>query len=308
MDGAQGCEDLCGSPISRRHQSSAANSLSNCGGDQRPPHRPAAGRRSTSTATRAVACRSRRSAAWLRASRAARFCLRLGNSAWRPSSAATQSAAHRTHRAGRVGAAAHGRAQIHDGLGVGARPLSSACRPPLVPTALAITACGTGIPGNAEHPRQHPLDVAVQNRMPLPARQRQNRARRGSADAGQRHHRLEILRETRRRAARPALARRPASSAPVRSTPSPVHRCSTSSSGAAASACDVGKARHEALVVRDHRGHLGLLQHDLGDPHPVGRGIHLPRQIVPAVHCEPGEQPLGELLVRRSDFAFSVLE
>ena len=41
--GLKCCEPLSGSPISRLTQSSAANSLSNCGGDQSPPHSPAAG-------------------------------------------------------------------------------------------------------------------------------------------------------------------------------------------------------------------------------------------------------------------------
>ncbi len=45
----------------------------------------------------------------------------------------------------------------------------------------------------------------------------------------------------------------------------------------------VGKPRHEALVVGNHRGDLGLLQHHLRHPHPVGRRVLLPRQIVAAM-------------------------
>ena len=48
--------------------------------------------------------------------------------------------------------------------------------------------------------------------------------------------------------------------------------------------CTSRKTRHEALVVRDHRRHLRLLQHHLRDPHPIGRRIDLPRQRVPAVN------------------------
>src|ERR1700722_12665779 len=54
------------------------------------------------------------------------------------------------------------------------------------------------------------------------------------------------------------------------------------------------KSRHESLVVRNHRGDLRLLQHDLRDPYPIRRGILLPGQIVPAVNLEPGEQAFGE--------------
>ena len=40
-----------------------------------------------------------------------------------------------------------------------------------------------------------------------------------------------------------------------------------------------GKPGHELLEVRDHRGDLGLLQHDLGDPDPIGAGVLLPGQV-----------------------------
>ena len=40
----------------------------------------------------------------------------------------------------------------------------------------------------------------------------------------------------------------------------------------------VGEARHEALVVRDDGGHLGLLQHDLRHPHPIGRAVDAARE------------------------------
>ena len=49
----------------------------------------------------------------------------------------------------------------------------------------------------------------------------------------------------------------------------------------------VGKARYEPLIIGNDRGHLGLLQHDLRHPDPVGRGVLLPGQIVPAMRDEP---------------------
>src|SRR5690606_7871065 len=40
----------------------------------------------------------------------------------------------------------------------------------------------------------------------------------------------------------------------------------------------------------------GLLQHDLRNPHPIGRGGVLPGQVVAAVLVEPGQQARGEVV------------
>src|SRR5262249_36658628 len=56
----------------------------------------------------------------------------------------------------------------------------------------------------------------------------------------------------------------------------------------------VGEAREEAQVVGNHGRHLRLLQHDLRDPHAVGRALALPGQVVPAVRGVPGEELGGE--------------
>src|SRR5690606_11262166 len=56
----------------------------------------------------------------------------------------------------------------------------------------------------------------------------------------------------------------------------------------------VPKAGHEALEVGNNHAHLRLLQHDLGNPHPIRCGRVLPGQVVAAMPVEPGEQPLGE--------------
>ena len=55
----------------------------------------------------------------------------------------------------------------------------------------------------------------------------------------------------------------------------------------------VGKALDEAVEIPDHGGDLGLLQHDLGHPHAIRRGVALPGQIVATVACVPGEQRRG---------------
>src|SRR5258708_8096663 len=89
--GASTRDSTSGSPISLRHQSSAANSLSNCGGDQSPPHSPTAGRRSTSTAIDPSLSVSAINRVASRDPRA-RLTLPPGNSPCRPSSAATHPA------------------------------------------------------------------------------------------------------------------------------------------------------------------------------------------------------------------------
>jgi hypothetical protein len=52
---------------------------------------------------------------------------------------------------------------------------------------------------------------------------------------------------------------------------------------------DVRAAIKEALVIRNHGRHLGLLQHDLGEPHAIGIARVLPGQLVAAVLFLPGD-------------------
>jgi hypothetical protein len=58
--------------------------------------------------------------------------------------------------------------------------------------------------------------------------------------------------------------------------------------------CDIRKALQEAPVIINHGCNLGLLQHDLRHPDPVGRPLVLPGQIVPAVLAVPADQRKGE--------------
>ena len=157
-----------GSPSSRRHQSSAANSLSNCGGDQRPPQMPGAGRRSSSTAREpSVAGLGDQERGLARRSRAPR----LSGRAARPGALRARRCirAHRAHRARGSRARAHGGAEIHDGLRVGADPSrgvqASACCP-----QRREHGGRARIAGDPEHAREHALDVAVEDRMALAAR------------------------------------------------------------------------------------------------------------------------------------------
>ena len=50
-----------------------------------------------------------------------------------------------------------------------------------------------------------------------------------------------------------------------------------------------GKSIYEPHKIRNNGYDLGLLQHDLGNPHPIGSGLFLPGQIVSAVDIEPGK-------------------
>ena len=59
----------------------------------------------------------------------------------------------------------------------------------------------------------------------------------------------------------------------------------------------VGKAGQKTLVIGDDGFHLGLLQHDFGQPDRIGIALRaaLPGQIVAAMPLLPGDQARGEL-------------
>ena len=59
----------------------------------------------------------------------------------------------------------------------------------------------------------------------------------------------------------------------------------------------IRKTGHEALEVADDGGNLGLLQHDLGHPHPVWGAVLLPGQIMAAVGGVPGHQGLRKVIL-----------
>src|SRR6056297_1001214 len=57
---------------------------------------------------------------------------------------------------------------------------------------------------------------------------------------------------------------------------------------------EVRKPVHESLEIGSHGAHLGLLQHDFGDPDPIGAALDLPGKIVPTVVLPPAQQAPGE--------------
>ena len=128
--------------------------------------------------------------------------------------------------------------------------------------------------------------------------------RRVVADAGQRAQLGLRSSGKRRRGARPRLARRRAGCGRGRNSRGRPRPSARRRSGAAASRATVGPAGEEARVIGLDRPHRGLLQHDLGEPDPVGIGASRPvgarHGSVAAMAVVPGEQRGGIVLRARS--------
>ena len=196
--------------------------------------------------------------------------------------------------AGRGTAGAERGAQIHHALVVGADPAgrreSFGQRPePLEDSALS------GPTLDAEGTCQHPLHVAVEDRMGLVQGEGEHRTGRGTADAGQCKQGLERRREY-AAVQIPDQARRAVEIAGtgVVAEPGP--------EGHQTILRGLGKVRHrrelrdETLEIGDHDRDLRLLQHDLRDPDPVRRRVALPGQILAPVPIAPGEHGRAEPL------------
>ena len=143
-------------------------------------------------------------------------------------------------------------------------------------------------------PRKHAFDIAIENRVALIAGQGQNGARRRATHTGQILHDIEVFREDAcvyitNLAGR--LVQITAARVIAQPRPQMQHRiyvgiCQTD---------HVRETRHEALEIRYHRRNLGLLQHHLGYPDPIGRAIHLPRQVFATVCVIPLQHHRREL-------------
>ena len=203
-------------------------------------------------------------------------------------------AAHRAQQAAGRTLAAQAGAQVHHTLGVGLDALLGQHGGGQGPELALLRGLGQ-VAVKGQHPGEHPFDVAVEDGHPLTKAESRNRGRGRSADAGQRG-------ELRRRGRKAATVLRPsppgrsgAGCAPGCSSPGRSTCASTSSSGAAARSATSGKCCKKARVVAQHRGHLGLLQHDLGQPDAVGIAGFLPGQAVAAVRALPGDQRFGKV-------------
>ena len=145
---------------------------------------------------------------------------------------------------------------------------------------------------DAEHAREDPHDVAVDEGGSLPV----DKARDGAGGVGPdaadseelRHRGREIPREARDDVFRSFVE--PAGAAVV-SEPAP-QREDLFERGVG-EVLETGKPSQEPAVERHHGGNAGLLQHHLADPDAVARPIAAPRQVA-SVGREPGREEPGE--------------
>ncbi len=136
--------------------------------------------------------------------------------------------------------------------------------------------------------RQYAFDVAIENRAPLMEHQGADGGGGGTAYAGQCEDIVEViwkfsvmpLHDELRRTVQIARTRVVAQPAPVRQHVVLARRCERG---------NIRETCYEALVIRDDGGDLGLLQHDLGQPHTVGIRT-LPRQAVAAILALPANE------------------
>ena len=154
--------------------------------------------------------------------------------------------------------------------------------------------CLAGKALDAELPAQHPLDVAVENRRPLPESESGHRRCRRAADTRQFSQQFGAGRKLAAVLAGNLLRTfveipRPG----VITQPGPVldYRIDRRSGQRR----DTRKTVEKAPVIRDHRGNLRLLQHDLGKPDAVRVARVLPGQVVAAGHLLPGDQLFGKV-------------
>ena len=141
----------------------------------------------------------------------------------------------------------------------------------------ALAGGGLDVELDRERARDHAGDVAVDERRALAERDRRDRAGRVGADAG---HRAQLARPRRERAGADRL-RTGVEAAGARVVAEAGPRGEHVVERRRRERGHRGKPRHPALPVGDHRGHAGLLQHDLADPDRVRIAGAAPRQVAP---------------------------
>ena len=203
----------------------------------------------------------------------------------------------RTATAGRVRSHANRGAEIHDRLRVfgnaAGRRAGLRQRPQLLEARRRI-----GRLLDEENAREHAFDVAVEDRVALSTREREDRARGRAPDPGQRDQLCERLRQSAAVKVQDFLRRAVKISRP----------------GVVAEArpeahdfilrrlCErrhFREAHHEALEVRLHRLHLRLLQHHFRHPDTVRRWIRLPGKVAATLGLEPGQEGRRKLCGRK---------
>ena len=201
------------------------------------------------------------------------------------SAARHTSFAQRTEIAQRLPAHTHRRSQVHDRLGIHRNILLRRAAFGQLPQTLI--GCGVGgRAGHSKEPREHALDVAVENRDGFAAAEREDSPGRGAANARQRHKRGKAHGKFAAIFSADALrcAMQVACPGVVAKTRPQMQDSVDWSLGESR---DIRKARDETLVVGNDRDHLRLLQHDFRDPHSIRRALVLPGQIVAAAPPMP---------------------
>ena len=201
-----------------------------------------------------------------------------------------------TGAAVRLAARAQARAQVHQALGPGHHlVMTGCCRQQVLrqrPEPALLRQRGQ-VAVEGQQPRQHALDVAVEDRDPLAEAESRDRRCGRAANAGQG---LQLLGAGREGTA-PLLdhglgAAMQVARAAVIAQPAPERQhCLLRRGGQGA---DIGKTLEEARVIAQHGRDLGLLQHDLGQPDPVGIARALPGQAAAAVAALPLDQAREE--------------
>ena len=143
-------------------------------------------------------------------------------------------------------------------------------------------------PGDQEVAREDALDVAVEDRRARAEREAGDRRRRRSPDAGQARDVGERFRKLAGMSLDDEL-RGAVEVAGTRVIAEPAPQAQDLVLARRGEAGDVGKAGAEALVVRDDRRNLRLLQHDLGEPDRVRIARALPGQVVAPVAALPAD-------------------
>ena len=201
---------------------------------------------------------------------------------------------HRAEQARGIAGRADGRAQIHHALRVGLDACVRAGAPRLPPTAPPGSRRWKDRRRCPRGAREHAAHVAVEDRAPLAARERGDRGRGRAPDAraGRRVRRSASGTAPPNRATTSRAARMQVASARVVAEPAPEREHVVHVGGGERG--DRRKAREEALVVRQHRRDLRLLQHDLREPDAIGVARALPGQAMAAVRPLPADDAGGE--------------
>jgi hypothetical protein len=151
------------------------------------------------------------------------------------------------------------------------------------------------VPGEPEVAAKHAHDVAVHERFALPERDAEDRARRVVTDARERAQEVALVRDFPRVTFHDLSRRRlQASSARVVAEPLPGGEHGVL--GRSGERLERREALHPALVVRDRRRDLRLLQHDLAHPDRV-RVPGSAKGEVTAVFPVPGDQARSKSLL-----------